>query len=272
MFVRGYIDESYGQRIFTLSCLVAIGSKWMWFSSDWKKCIRRVNKRLRAQGRKTIKRYHASDCSNCLNDFAGWSRDEQIAFTSDLLVVFQKHSVDTTAYSVDLQDFSEVFPGVKPGEETLVSLYGLLMKFLLSEMGSRYCQRPETKMALIHERSPYDGVLARAFNQMMNDPGFAYKHSFTSLTSASWEDCIPLQPADLVAYENMKETERRVVGRRRRKSLELLLDLGSFGGRGRFIQRDGLLVLKKIHDAAKQARSISASMPEDSEDHNAGNS
>lgn len=259
MFARGYIDESYGQRVFTLSCLVGIGSKWMWFSGDWRKCIRRVNRRLRAQCRETIHRYHASDCSSCENDFAGWSRDEQIAFTSDLIAVFKKHPVDTTAYSVDLREFAEVFPDIRPGEETLESLYGLLMKFLLMEMGERYCQRPDTRMALIHDRCLFDGVLAKAFNQMMRDPGFAYRHSFTTLTSASWENCTPLQPADLVAYENMKETERRIVGRKRRTSLELLLNLGSFGGRGRRIERDGLVELKKIYDASRQARSISAS-------------
>jgi len=246
MLVRGYIDESYSDRVFTLSCLVGIGSNWMWFSSDWRKCVQRINKCLRSQGRNKIRRYHAADCSNCRNDFAGWSRDEQIAFTSDLITVFQKHPVDTTAYSVDLHEFAEVFPDIQTRKEKLESLYGLLTKFLLLEMGDRYCQRPETRMSLVHDRCPFDGVLASAFNQMKSDPGFRHKQSFTTLTSASWESCTPLQPADLVAYENMKETERRIAGRQRRKSLELLLDLGSFGGRGRRIEREGLVVLKNI--------------------------
>jgi len=66
----------------------------------------------------------------------------------------------------------------------------------------------------------------------------------------SWEDCVPLRAADLVAYENFKESQRKLVPRRRRKSLELLLDLDSFGGRGSFLGRDALMQFKEIYEAA----------------------
>ena len=68
----------------------------------------------------------------------------------------------------------------------------------------------------------------------------------------SWEHCVPLQPADMMAYEHFKEAERKVSPRKRRKSLELLLDLESLGGRGSFIDRDALLKLKEVMDEAKR--------------------
>ena len=255
MFLRGHIDESYSKRVFTLSCLVGIGSDWVQFSRAWKRAIERCNKRLRAKGRKPIARYHAADCSNRKNEFSDWTLEEQIELTAELIDVFKRHEhpVDVTAYSVNLLDFARVFPEIKPGKNTLRSLYSLLTKFLLIEMGDRYCKQSAVRMALIHDRCPYDAVILSAFNSTIKDPTFRSAKRFTTLVSMSWESCVPLQGADLVAYENMKEVERRIDGRRRRKSLELLLDLGSFGGRGRTIKPEGLLVIKQVYDALKSA-------------------
>jgi hypothetical protein len=55
-----------------------------------------------------------------------------------------------------------------------------------------------------------------------------------------WEDCIPLQPADLLAYENLKDAELKSRGKKRRKTLELLLDLNSFGGCAKGIDAETL--------------------------------
>ena len=248
--LRGHIDESYGDRIFTLSCLVGIGARWHKFSVGWQRCIAKCNNRLKAEGRKPIKRYHAADCSSCKNDFAGWTLREQKQFTSELLDVFRKHPLDATAISVDLQAFADVFPDVRPGRETLESLYGFVTKYLMYWMGDRYCQRADIRLALIHDRCPFDGVMVTSFNVTLDDPNFRYRHSFTTLAPMSWEDCVPLRAADLVAYENFKESQRKLVPRRRRKSLELLLDLDSFGGRGSFLGRDALMQFKEIYEAA----------------------
>jgi hypothetical protein len=58
------------------------------------------------------------------------------------------------------------------------------------------------------------------------------KSIFASIAPMGWEDCIPLQPADFVAYEAMKETHRHRPGqkaRERRKSLTAFLDLPDSG-------------------------------------------
>ncbi len=41
MYLRGYIDESYNHRTFTLSCVMATSLDWLWIESAWKKMIRR---------------------------------------------------------------------------------------------------------------------------------------------------------------------------------------------------------------------------------------
>jgi hypothetical protein len=75
---------------------------------------------------------------------------------------------------------------------------------------------------------------------MRNDPTFKCADNFSSLVPMRWQDCLLLEPADLIAYENFKEADGRKSDRRRRKSLELLLDLKSFGGTAKKIDQDTL--------------------------------
>ena len=57
------------------------------------------------------------------------------------------------------------------------------------------------------------------FNQQLADPAFEHRNSFTTFAPAGWENCIPLQPTDLVAYENFKDALRKINPRERRISL-----------------------------------------------------
>ena len=80
MLFRGYIDESYNDQVFVLSCLITQGGEWIWIEWEWEECIDRWNERLRKQGRRTLTRYHGADCSNRKHEFKGWSVDERNEF------------------------------------------------------------------------------------------------------------------------------------------------------------------------------------------------
>ncbi len=95
------------------------------------------------------------------------------------------------------------------------------------------------QIALVHDRCNYDGVLLKAFNDHMNDPTFSGREYFSTIASQSWENCIPLQAADLLAYETFKEAQRSLTSRPRRRTLSLLLEAG-LGGRAKHIDADGV--------------------------------
>jgi hypothetical protein len=62
-----------------------------------------------------------------------------------------------------------------------------------------------------------------------------------------WETCVPLQPADLIAYENFKIVEREAAGVKRRKSMELILNLDSFAGRGVKLKPEAFKEIRRKH-------------------------
>ncbi|MGB7075407.1 MAG: hypothetical protein WA578_19745, partial [Candidatus Sulfotelmatobacter sp.] len=71
-----------------------------------------------------------------------------------------------------------------------------------------------------------DGTILKAFNHQLMNEKFEHSKYFTTIAPLGWEDCLALQPADLVAFESCKYAERTT---KPRKSWTALLDLPQFG-------------------------------------------
>lgn len=212
MILRGFIDESYDKKVFLLSALIAVGTEWRWLSRDWMACIEKWNVRLLTDGRKPITRFHASECNSLDNEFEGWSREEQIEFMAELTTILHKTELDSVCLALDLEDFHKIFPDAnitaKPDLQGF--LYGMMTKLMVLELAPTYCAGdPSLRIKLVHDRCQYDGVIADAFRQALEDPGFKYGGSYISMTPGSSIDLPPLQMADLLAHENFKEAKRQ---------------------------------------------------------------
>ena len=253
MILHGYMDESGNRRFFTLSCLLARPKDWMWIESSWRKVLRRKNEELKKAGRQQISRFHAADCSSRVGEFKGWSIEEQIEFVKRLLAIFKNYMTSVVAYTVPLEDFKAVFH--EHQEDTIASLYGMLTKFLMDQTVWDIKEQAgkdaidHVRIALIHDRSDYDQHIHKAFNHAKNDTTFEGREIFVSITSQGWEDCIPLQAADLLAYETFKDAENHVIGRSRRKSLTSILEGSTFGGRSKSFDRDTLQLFRDVIEA-----------------------
>jgi hypothetical protein len=253
---RGYFDESYDGKVFTLSCLASDPVGWAAITRGWQLCLSAKNRELKKQGRAQISRYHAADCSSLLNEFSGWSKDEQIRFAKELMATLHRGRawVNVIAYSIPLADFIKEFD--IEGDPIPVC-YRELVKFVMLEMTAqiREAQRQRGSVkpviyVLFHERCSHDGLYLEAFNAMMSDPTFTGKEHFSTIAPVGWEHCIPLQPADMIAYETFKEAKRKFTGRKRRKSLEYLMESRKFGGRSKHFERPNL---EEWHDIVRPA-------------------
>ena len=248
--LRGFMDESRDAqnavpRLFSLSCVVGDDSSWPWFVIDWVKVLDWKNEQLRAQGRPEISRYHAADCSSCLGEFKGWTVAEQIEFSQKLFEVFKKHPVHIFGFDMPLQLLVQEFPETKSNPVGFA--YVILLKMLMDEIGKETLKLyPRDGITLHHDRCDYDSVLKDAFNRIVDDPAFAHRDRFAYITPEGWEDSVPLQPADMIAYENFKEGERLVTNRKRRKSLQVILDLDSVSGRAKGFNLESIRELKSI--------------------------
>ena len=258
---KGYIDESYNPRYFALSCLFAKGLNWMWFLQDWESVLRAKNAELEKEARPRISRFHATYCSTGYGEFSDWPPDERIALTKELLKVFDKpsNSLTVSSYAVNLKDLTEIMPQSAGDSKALA--YSLLLKFVMVEIGNMFAEANKgdtsnIKITLVHDRCAYNGVLQTAFDGLLNDETFRFKSIFTNLDPMGWEDCLALQPADLIAYENCKEADRQ--GLRpdmdMRRSLQYLLGPNStFNGRSKGFLKENIEQLKRLMDARTSA-------------------
>ena len=105
----------------------------------------------------------------------------------------------------------------------------------------------EDVISLHHDRCDYDAVLQEQFMGLVaEDSNFKHRTRFASLTSETWQDCLLLQPADLIAYENFKESMRVHSNRDRRGSLAAIIDLDAVSGRSKGFTQQGIREMKSI--------------------------
>jgi hypothetical protein len=83
----------------------------------------------------------------------------------------------------------------------------------------------------------------------MGDQTFNYASTYTTCAPMGWENCVPLQLADLVAYESFKHIERLRDKKDMRPSLSALLEMPTFKGLSKHMTRDHLISLRRMHEA-----------------------
>lgn len=248
MMFRGYIDESGNDQFFTLSCLMAKADEWTLIEAAWSKVIDHKNKDLRKTGRQEISRFHTADCSSCRGEFEGWSVPEQIDLAKQLLDIFNVYVTAFVAFTFPIRDFKEVFPD--RADNPYPEMYGFLTKFIMLQMveeieAAGIVLPYPVNFALFHDRNDHGSDMLSAFNHTMDkDPTFDKQKYFSSITSTGWESCVPLQAADLIAYEAFKGIDNMTAGRKPRKSLLSLRESPNFGGRSKLFSRANLEFLR----------------------------
>jgi hypothetical protein len=255
MLIVGYIDESANNKIFTLSCILTTPAKWGEIERKWKSVLRETNKALRRQGRPQISRYHATDCSACKREFTDWSIPEQIELTKKLIAIIKYGMTTVMAFSMPLDDFIAVYPEHREHPEK--QMHGLLLKFMMTQLIHDIEKQVGRNLkpysiAFVHDRSERDGDMLAAFNQMKDDKSFEGRDHFTTIMAMGWEDCIPLQAADLVAYETFRDSGNLAASKPRRKSMESLLEPNTlFGGHSLAFNRKAIEVLRATLEKQK---------------------
>ncbi|MDP9049583.1 MAG: hypothetical protein M3O31_02525 [Acidobacteriota bacterium] len=251
MVVSGYLDESEDDDWFTLGALFSTGAEWTWLEVDWTRCLERWNKKLITEGRPPITRFHASDCWQRNNEFDGWSREEGERFREELRgILADTGGMHAVSLSLRPCELAEVFE-VKTPKRIKRGCYQVLLQYLMMEIGVTVSKanNPRVTVPLIHDRTKhYDKSIERSFFELKDSPGFRYSRYYTTIVPMSWEQCVALQPADMIAYECRKQVRNVAQGFPLGGDLLKIMDLPSFGGTGRYFRKDNLEHLKQVLD------------------------
>jgi hypothetical protein len=227
--LEAYIDESYNSRTFCVGGWLAPVEKWSVIQKSWKQRVDFERSMSIKKGFRPISRYHASDCSSLKAEFdrsKGWDEARQIRFSKKLLEIISKHKPIGIVMGGSVDDYLHHFVDDNTPKKWKDGLYKFCICVVMdqiAEVMSAYF--PEEKVTVYYDRGKFSGMADKAFRSMKDDPRNAdVSKYFVTMAPMGWEDCIPLQPADLLAFEGLKRVDGSLNGDDAiRKSLQALL-------------------------------------------------
>jgi hypothetical protein len=225
--LTAYFDESYNKRTFCVGGWLCPDDEWTKIVNRWMLRIRHENQISRKQNLRAVTRFHASDCATFGGEFRGWDQARQVGLMKKLTEIIRRSKPIGIATSAQLGDFVSGYPGHEQQRHRGCYFFAMMACLLmLGDLMSEQFQKE--RVTIIYDRGNISEWAAqKAFSSMKNDLRYEPRKYFVTIAPMGWEDCAPLQVADLLAYEGYKVIDRKMLG-----SLELRRSLESIIGHG----------------------------------------
>jgi len=196
--IKVYMDESgthEGSPVVAVAAYFGRPKTWMAFTKEWNIAKRPINV------------FHSVDCANYEKEFEGWNQERRDPYVANLLPVLARHKIAGVSVSMKLQDLKEV---LEPRPD-LMQLFGnpytacfrittRLIVEAVEAMGSN------ERLAFIHEDNDYQHEAIDAFNFVKSTRDKHYGPM--TLTFGAKDQYVPLQAADVLAYESNKRVRK----------------------------------------------------------------
>ncbi len=229
LVIGAYFDysekEDSGRGFASVGGYAALVPEWEAFTSRWVEIVLRPNQ---------ISAFHMADCENGFGEFSGpdWPKERRHALIKTAIGIVCDHVAYGLVQSVVLEDIPAIQEIArlqeKPAhfENAYTIVAPEIFAFLYEDL-DRVPGFQDQPVALYFDRETKGaGLLTDCFNEHIMEHG--QQARFTSITVADRVTCIPLQAADIAAYEATKHlyNEAHDSGRKVRASYEALQSFG----------------------------------------------
>ena len=222
---HAYIDESYNTKTFCVGGFLARESVWGQIEPAWSERIAYENRMSAKKGFPPISRYHATYCANLKGEFSeknGWSVARQIKLTRRICEILGSHLTIGIVIGGGLADVQRYLaPG---GDAPAEFLYSTCFKICLLQIaGLMHHHVIDARVRVFYERGVFNHLATESFEMLRKDGNSVYR-SVVSAVPKGWDECLPLQAADFIAYEGFKRVDGALKGKNQiRKSLRALI-------------------------------------------------
>jgi len=240
MLLRFYCDESYDgsppenvpsgnhePRTYVIAGIIATEPVWENVESRWQT----VNEEFE------VSRFHASHLNGKTYEYEGWDDDKKVRYSARLLNVLTDQGTQLGAFTCGtLADkYREIFSNedrLKLGDP-----YLMCFKACIAHLAHSLSKRRPSKddqVAVIIDRSRFQTAAADCFYRLKDDERFPYRNLLATCTPSDSAQVIPLQAADMIAYEVFKRfhvTRKNVTAEMRTVLSILRANIGYDGGR-----------------------------------------
>lgn len=211
-----YCDESYdaSHTVYTLGGFLAHEDEWAKLAGQW-------SARCSLDG---ISCYHATECAGQWGEFSTLPQDKRIALNSDLITYLEKSKLAGFGISISYEGFEEISQENGRARDFLgPSPYYLGMQILVI----RCCHeiRMEStghSLAFFFDQNEQVSGRAKALYEEVRKRNPELSAHMRSLAYADRRKVVPLQIADELAFETMKNAQGVLEGRPDRKPIARL--------------------------------------------------
>lgn len=216
-----YIDESYSHPpkplIYTIAGYISQEWRWRTFESEW-------NSALSAEG---LDYFHMVELAQGKHIYAKWEERKRRKFLRNLHRIIHKNTLADFAMSVVVADYDNVItPDIRYGfgEPHVFAAIGCLKGVSVWLNHSKLSKR-ERIFYVFEKGSIHDSTLQLVFDRYFNDEKQSETYRIGGCAFHDKKELMPLQAADVLAYENMLEMRRRVDPSNERKPRASMLNL-----------------------------------------------
>jgi hypothetical protein len=208
MVLKAYFDESghhSGARVFALAGYMSYARNWYKFEREWKNVLLRFG----------VKVFHMVDCAHRKREFQGWSEEKRRSLLESLLNVIYRKPPKLWGIGavVDIDAFARLSESAraKVGNDP----YWLCFQFCAVEATNLIDHlEPDTKVAFIfHRKDNFEQHALRLFGRMKDDKDWPRRDRLGSIAFAPAAEFVPLQAADMFAYELFKDMGIKAQGK-----------------------------------------------------------
>lgn len=225
----------YIPRIYVVGGFFSDEYTWAEIERRWRQENERVG----------VKRYHAANVNARSGEFEGWEKDKQILYSKNLIQILrdQRRKLHALSCSIWASDYYRIIndEGRRKLGRPYVACFKSCVATIAREMEIRDFE-PEDKFAVVLERNDFEDEAVEVFYTMKDTKEWPYHHRLATCAPGSYEDFVPLECADLIAYETFRLIHDGAKDDKVRKALRLMFDANGFLGYG--FEPDALKILK----------------------------
>jgi len=187
-----YLDESgtHGESpAVVVAGYVGEPAEWDQWTSEWERT---------KEGRINV--FHAVHCNNRSGEFSGWGKSERNAFVEAMLPITPKHIKIGISIGIDMKSYWDAISDRPDLNEHFGNPYLACFGWLLQDIAEDIEKSGiDRGFHIFHEENQFkEDAIYRHKWIVNNIPG---GERCFGLSFAKKSDCIPLQAADILAYE-----------------------------------------------------------------------
>lgn len=200
--LKVYFDESYNHRtakepnaplVYTVAGYLADDELWSAFEQEWSQALMSVG----------LPFFHMADYESRLNHYEQWPNEQRVEFLQTLHAIINRHVLKGISTSVLLSDYESLTDEQRYafGEPHIYALVNCMKTI------ARLCDEFDHHEPIDYffENGVFDGRVREFFSTFRRDEIIGYRLGSIDFPS---KDCMPLQAADILAYEMTKEMVR----------------------------------------------------------------